>query len=151
MIVSARRRLAARRPGFTLLEVLVVVAILVILAGVAGVAVFGYLDNAKVDTARTQCDFFEKQCMAYYARNNQLPNTLIDLVAPQDGSKPLVDGGMSALTDPWGGQYQLENSGNTNQNTGRPDFHVHCTQGGPQGGGQQIFSTTRMRQMNQQQ
>jgi len=130
--------------------VLVVVAILVILAGVAGVAVFGYLENAKEDTARTQCDFFEKQCKAYYVRNNQLPNSLQDLVAPQDGSKPLVDGGQAALQDPWNGFYQLENSGNVNPSTGQPDFFVFCNKGGQQGG-QQILSNTRTRQMNQQQ
>src|SRR5260370_627756 len=49
MIVHQTR--TARRTGFTLMEVLVVVAILVILAGVGSVAVFHYLDDAKVKTA----------------------------------------------------------------------------------------------------
>jgi prepilin-type N-terminal cleavage/methylation domain-containing protein len=150
MIVSARRRLAARRPGFTLLEVLVVVAILVILAGVAGVAVFGYLDNAKVDTARTQCDFFEKQCKAFFVRNNRLPQGLQELVQPQDGSRPLVDGGLSALQDPWGaGQYILEDSGSVDPVTGQPDFFVFCYQNGNQN--QMVYSTSRMKMMNAQQ
>lgn len=148
MIVSARRRLAARRPGFTLLEVLVVVAILVILAGVAGVYVFGFLDDAKVDTARTQCEFFEKQCKAFYARHNRAPNGLIELVQPDPSlGKPLVDGGISALTDPWGvGQYQLDTSGQTDQ-YGAPLFIVTCFENGQQG--KPVYSATRTKAMQQ--
>ncbi len=112
MIVSANRRLAARnRAAFTLLEVLVVVAILVILAAVAGVYVFGYLEDAKIDTARTQCAMFESQCKNYMAKNGGVPpQSLMELVAPSDGKQPLVEGGVAALNDPWqqGGQYQME-------------------------------------------
>jgi general secretion pathway protein G len=112
MIVSAPRRPAAqRRAAFTLLEVLVVVAILVILAAVAGVYVFGYLEDAKIDTARSQCALFETQCKAYMAKNGGIPpQSLMELVQPSDGRQPLIEGGMAALNDPWqqGGQYQME-------------------------------------------
>ena len=45
MIVRVTRRSALRREAFTLLEVLVVVAILVVLASVAGIYFFRYLEG----------------------------------------------------------------------------------------------------------
>ncbi len=102
MLVSGHRTLARRsREGFTLLEVLVVVAIIVILAGVAGVAMFRYIEDARVDTARTQMTNFENAAKNYMAKNEGVPpQTLNDLVAPQDGSKPLLEGGIAVLTPP---------------------------------------------------
>ncbi|QEL18797.1 type II secretion system protein GspG [Limnoglobus roseus] len=116
-----------RRSAFTLLEVLVVVAIIVILAGGAGVYVFGYLEDAKVDTARNTITMLETQCKAYAAKNGgQLPGTLQELVAPTNGKSPLIDGGPNVLLDPWGNQYQY-NPDNTNQYTGEPDPMVWTT------------------------
>lgn len=115
MIVTPRSQQLARRSAFTLLEVLVVVAIIVILAGGAGVYVFGYLEDAKIDTARNQITMLENACQSYYAKNQAFPNTLYDLVQPTDGKSPLVDGGVGALRDPWGKEYQY-NASNTNAN-----------------------------------
>jgi len=111
MIVSANRPLRqVRRSAFTLLEVLVVVAIIVILAGIAGVAMFSYIEDARVDAARTQMTVFENACKNYMAKSegNVPPNQLSDLVAPTDGSRPLVDGGPAILTPPTGGQYNYD-------------------------------------------
>lgn len=149
MILSTRGRFAtrsaARRPGFTLLEVLVVVAILVILAGVAGVYVFGFLDGAKVDTARAQCEMFEKQCKAFNLRYNRAPQGLIELVAPQEpGIKPLVDGGEAALVDPWSkGTFQLASV--EQDNFGAPIFTVICYENGEES--KVIYSTSRTKAM----
>ena len=55
-IRTARQRAenrAVRRAAFTLLEVLIVVAILVILASAASIALFRYLEDAKVGRAKT--------------------------------------------------------------------------------------------------
>jgi general secretion pathway protein G len=110
MIVSLNRRLATRnRSAFTLLEVLVVVAILVILASVAGIYVFGFLADAKVDTAQNTIAMMETQCKAYMAKNGgDPPQQLSELVQPTNGKSPLIDGGISALNNPWGGQYMME-------------------------------------------
>jgi len=141
MIVAMNRRLAPRnRAAFTLLEVLVVVAILVILASVAGIYVFGFLADAKVDTAQNTIAMFETQCKAYMAKNGgDPPAQLSELVAPTNGKQPLVDGGIAALNNPWGGQYMMEISQDQN---GNPDPIVY-TQDDK---GQTIYSKKRQLQ-----
>jgi general secretion pathway protein G len=139
MIVSVNRRLAPRnRAAFTLLEVLVVVAILVILAAVAGVYVFGYLEDAKVDTAKQQIGQLESACKSYMVKNSgNVPQGLIELVQPTDGRQPLVEGGQNALMDPWGKEYQYD--GNNVDAYNNPDPIVMTTNPN----GQPIYSAKR--------
>jgi general secretion pathway protein G len=126
MLVAANRRpLRSVRSAFTLLEVLVVVAILVILASVAGVFVFGYLEDAKVDTARQQIQQLENAAKSYAAKHGgDLPPSLEYLVLPTDQGQPLLDGGEAALMDPWGGRYIYEQAQDAN---GYPDAVVYTT------------------------
>ena len=126
------------RRAFTLLEVLVVVAIIVILAGVAGVGMFKYLEGAKVDTAKAQMANFENAAKAYALRNNEVPpDTLSELVAPSNGGKPYVEGGVNSLTSPFGTPYQY--NGSNLDNNGSPDPIVWCTLSD----GSTIYSTKR--------
>ena len=108
MIVStARRRLSRRtRDGFTLMEVLVVIAILVILMSIATVSILRYLDDAKIDKANADMKVIHTACKSYFIRANAWPTSLMDIVQPQDGGRPFIDGGAAALQDPWGNQYQ---------------------------------------------
>src|ERR1700687_1948519 len=61
MIVRSTRAAAraTARAGFTLMEVMVVVAILVVLAGTGGVIYINVLEGAKEDVARTQVKSIE--------------------------------------------------------------------------------------------
>lgn len=139
MLVRVNRpALQATRAAFTLLEVLVVVAILVILAAVAGVYVFGYLEDAKMDTAGQQILQLENAAKNYMAKNGGTPpDSLMVLVAPVNGGLPLIEGGQNALIDPWNKPYQYDPS-NVDQ-YGAPDPMVMTT--GPQG--QPILSPKR--------
>lgn len=143
MIVSTRsRHLAARRAGFTLLEVLVVVAIIVILAGVAGVYVFGTLDDSKIQIAQQTCGQLEKMCEVYMLKPqvNGVPPASLQVLALGDQSNniaPVLDGGLNAITDPWGKQYQMEV---ITDNFGKTAFRVSTTVGSVQGSGQVIYS-----------
>jgi len=136
------RRLGNRREAFTLLEVLVVVAILVILAGAASIYVFKYLEDAKLDTARNTMTQLEEACKSYMVKNGggQPPDSLQELVIPsQEGAKPYVDGGLSSLKDPWGNNY-----GYIRDNVdayGSPDPMVTCTYKGTT-----VYSTKRVAQ-----
>jgi general secretion pathway protein G len=111
MILSARNRFNQirkdrRRSAFTLMEVLVVVAILVVLASVASVYVFRYLDDSKVNAARTSCTTIANACKAYALHYGGSPESLQDLVQPPDGNPYLESA--SALVDPWGQQFQMQ-------------------------------------------
>lgn len=102
--VSANRSRLARRAAFTLLEVLIVVAILVILAGSASIALFKYLDDAKVGRAKNDMAAIETAINTYYLQHNEWPdpNSLPMTVGP------LLSQGADGLRDPWGGQYTYQ-------------------------------------------
>ena len=105
--VSNRRLSSRQRGGFTLLEVLVVTAILVILAGLATFATVSYLETAHVKEAQLKMSNIEKACKAYQVINEgNWPSSLNDLISSAD-SRPLLEGGQAAITDPWGKQFQF--------------------------------------------
>jgi general secretion pathway protein G len=109
MLQTARNR-ATRRAAFTLLEILVVVAIVVILAGVGVVATTSYLENAKKSKAVLGCKGISQAAEAYYlnpSSNNTYPQSLQDMVQPPFGG-PLLKNGQQDTIDPWGRPYNYE-------------------------------------------
>ncbi len=64
---------------------------------------------AKVEAARLQIAVLENACRHYMVKNDgNAPGSLRMLVAPTDGSRPLILGGLEVLTDSWGKPYQLD-------------------------------------------
>ncbi len=117
--VQRSRRTAVRR-AFTLMEVLVVVAILVILAGTGGVIYMRHLDDAKKDRARMDVQMLTQQAETYQVKYGEYPATLAVLTQPTaDGGKPFLE--VSALLDPWGREYQYAFPGQHHPTTGKPD------------------------------
>ena len=109
MLQTARNR-ATRRAAFTLLEILVVVAIVVILAGVGVVATTSYLENAKKSKAVLGCKGLSQAAEAYYTNpssNNTYPQSLQELIQPPFGGS-LLKNGQQDLIDPWGKPYTYE-------------------------------------------
>jgi len=100
MIVTNRRPFAARS-AFTLLEVLVVVAILLVLASVATVYAVRYLEDAKADATKMKMQAISGACKNYYAKTGNYPASLNDLIQPTDGAEPFLEGGLDAITDSW--------------------------------------------------
>jgi general secretion pathway protein G len=127
------RRLAARsRGGYTLLEVLVVVALLLILASVATFATMRYLPQARVSQAKLQMQKISQAAESYYTQYSEMPTTQALIQSTQqDGLAPLLPGGPAAITDPWGQPFQLTE---TQDNYGSMRFVVIST-----GSGQQIM------------
>ena len=111
--MTRRRR---RRPGFTLMEVLLVLAILVIIGSMVGFFVAGMQKSAYEDLARSQIGMFEGQLDAYRLHVGTYPTTTQGLQAlrtiPSDLQNPnRWRGPYSAKdipADPWGNPYQYE-------------------------------------------
>jgi general secretion pathway protein G len=102
MKLSTTRR-ASRRAAFTLLEVLVVVAILVILASVGVVATTRYLEDARKSQAQLQCKGLSQAAEAYMihpANTGGAQPTLQDLATPSFGTSFLKNG-QADLNSPW--------------------------------------------------
>lgn len=117
MLLATTRRSAARRSAFTLIEVLVVVAILVILATIAAIYVPKQLNEAKKGTAVTGCVTIAKAIDSYTLSSSnpgtsdeeKLPPSPAALANPGWSTSFLPDG-TASLKDPWGKDYQFQNS-----------------------------------------
>src|SRR5215510_4128188 len=96
--------------GFTLLELLVVVAILGLLVGFVAPRYFGQLGKSEVNTARAQIDALEKALDQYRLDTGRYPSAELGLKAlverPQ--SEPKWNGPYlrkAVPLDPWGKAY----------------------------------------------
>jgi general secretion pathway protein G len=115
-----REKRADVRGGFTLMEMLVVVAILVVLAGAAVPIYMRYLDDAKINRAKIDCKTIADAASAYQLKNGDFPASLEVLAQPQaDGTKAYLE--PSSLLDPWGHPYQYAPQGQHNAAYGKPD------------------------------
>lgn len=96
-----------RRVAFTLMEVLVVVAILVVLAGI-GIGVFYYLDSSKENIAKVQMRNIENVLQNYKMTHGDYPPSLQVLTIPENGkAAPLTQ---QQILDPWNRPYVYQPS-----------------------------------------
>lgn len=105
------------RKGFTLLELLLVLAILVVLGGIVGVNLVGTQAGAYADITRGQLDSLKKSITLYRIRLNSLPETLEALRdGPSDAAMkskwvaPLIT---EIPKDAWGKDFVYSVNGNT--------------------------------------
>jgi general secretion pathway protein G len=102
------------RQGFTLMEMLVVVAIIVMLAGLGGYYYMQQLDKAKQSVARNQVKTTLTQaCDTYKIDHGDYPASLDALLAKDDAGGPYLKTA-DALKDPWGKHYQYNPQGPNN-------------------------------------
>lgn len=111
----------ARRPrrGFTLMEILLVLVILVILGSMVGVFISGARKRAFSDASRNQLNLFKSQLEQYYTDIGTFPTTQQGLVAlrqppgdlrnPAKWRGPYAGGDIPA--DPWGNPYEYNGDG----------------------------------------
>src|SRR6478609_3520860 len=114
MLAGLSRRRAVRRAGFTLLEVLVVVAIIIILATVASVAVIRNIDDAKKNSAQMKAKNLATAMEAYYANpssGNVYPQAWQELIQPNWGGSSFLKDGANDILDPWGQEFKISNAG----------------------------------------
>lgn len=108
--------------GFSLIELLVVLVIMGLLAGLVGPRIFGNVDKAKVKTADTQIKMLKGSLQAYRLDVGQFPDTNIGLSAlwqkPSGETGALWQGPYldeAVPNDPWGRPYNYEITGNSDQ------------------------------------
>ncbi len=94
----------AMRAGFTLIEILVAVAIIGILGTVAVMNITANLDKAKVTAASESCRNLKSCIVNYNLQYKKYPSELKQLVEPRGDDEPILDGGEGALEDPWGNE-----------------------------------------------
>jgi len=106
-----------RREGFTLIEMLLVLAILVILAGLVGPRILGSQKKADINTTRAQIGGLKMSLEHYALEMKTFPSTEDGLQAlikepsdPDDADRwggPYLDADQMPQ-DPWGHEYQYE-------------------------------------------
>lgn len=119
MTRSAPSRSAPRSPGFTLIEVMVVVVILGLLAGIIVPKIMGRTDDARVATARTDLKGIMAALDLYRLDNSFYPTTEQGIAAlvQKPTASPIPnnwkpEGYLGRVPkDPWGREYQYMNPG----------------------------------------
>jgi type II secretion system protein G len=116
--MTRRQTQALTRSAFTLMEMLVVVAILVVLAGAAVPIYMNYLESARIDRVKIDCKTLEQAVEAYNVKYGDYPPSLETLTQPdQTTGKAVLE--HDAIYDPWRQPYQY-NPGDVHALTGRP-------------------------------
>ena len=110
-MATRQRRRGMHRKGFTLLEVLLVMAILIILASVVTISYTAIQRNSQSDGARMNIRVLEQACKTYQLDVGRLPQTLQELIAaPQNVPAGKWRGPYlqesQVPQDPWGQEYQ---------------------------------------------
>lgn len=107
-------------PGFTLLELLVVMVIIGLLAGYVGPRYFAQIGKSETKTARAQIDALDKALDQYRLDTGRYPTSEQGLnalnVRPENEANwhgPYLK--KSVPTDPWGGKYVYRSPGEHNE------------------------------------
>jgi len=112
MIRRVDERVNRRRAGFTLLEVMIVVAIIVILVGAGGVYVWRSYEDAQKGVAKTTATQISSAAQQFKLQFQRLPENIEELFQPPDGHTPFIE--QKALQDPWGNPFRYDASGPRN-------------------------------------
>lgn len=107
-----RRPITGGQDGFTLVELLVVLAIIALIAGLAAPQVLRYLGSARSDAAQAQIRNIESALELFYIDNLRRPTNeegLAVLNAPTPELQARWNGpylkNADSLKDPWGNSY----------------------------------------------
>jgi general secretion pathway protein G len=86
-----------KRTGFTLVELMVVIAIIGTLAGIAVPIFTNYMERARVARAKSEIRTIEKEIVSFSLERDRLPIDLAEI-------------GLQGMLDPYGNPYQYQPS-----------------------------------------
>jgi len=108
--------------GFTFVETIVAISIILILTAIVGFTAIRYIDRSRVSACRNQIEIFRLSLQSYYIDCGQYPTEAQGLLAlwekpiispvPQNWSGPYVD--RKIPNDPWNNSYLYKNPGDYN-------------------------------------
>jgi general secretion pathway protein G len=121
--LGSRRRRTTPVRGFTLMEVLMVLIILVVIGSIVSTNVFNAKEKADMNTARAQIASLKGTLNLYKINMNKYPTALTDLIEkPSDateaekwGNGYIEEGALPK--DPWGNEYEYVSPGKNNPDT----------------------------------
>ena len=104
-----KRRIITRSAGFTLIEILIVVAIIGLIAALIGPNLMGRFERSKEEIAKAQVEMLSSAVQAFMIDMRRYPSTLEELINSTD---PQWRGPyLSKRTlpkDPWGKDYEFK-------------------------------------------
>ena len=118
---ASAERVSRREAGFTLVEMLVVLAIIGLIVGLVGPRVLNYLSDSKVKAARIQIDSFAAALDLYFLDVGRYPNTNegMNALMQRPSSASAWNGpylkGNAVPKDPWGNAYVYRSPGQHGQ------------------------------------
>ncbi|HMV65782.1 MAG TPA: type II secretion system protein GspG [Myxococcota bacterium] len=101
LVAALRQR--RRRRGMTLMEVMIVLAIIILLMGVLTYGLQSMFSGAQADTARIQIQQIDQRISLYKIKKKKLPDSLSDLYKDEPVPR-----------DPWGNEYVFRSGGGKN-------------------------------------
>lgn len=142
------RTIIRRRHGFTLLELIIVIAIIAILAALVAPAIFQNVGDAKTSAAKSQIEMLSTALGSYRLDNDFYPTTDQGLTAlrqmPTTGDTPRSWRGpyltREVPVDPWGRPYVYMSPGKANP--GSFDLYSLGRDGKPGGDGEDVDITS---------
>ena len=99
--------------GFTLVELLVVVAIPGLFGAVAVTNVTGHIESTRITAAKTAVDNIKGAVTTWTLNKKKAtpPSDLSALGKADGDEEPALDGGEGALVDPWDSDFKIEVKG----------------------------------------
>jgi general secretion pathway protein G len=118
----------SRRPAFSLVEIMIVVVIIGLMAGLITYATSGYLARAKAQRAKADLRTLAGAVDSFYGNNSRYPTN-------QEGLKVLVGPYIQVLqNDPWGRPYLYVQPGRNGGAVRDRDVRGRRPRGGDGGG-----------------
>lgn len=115
-LLNSTRRRPQPRAGFSLVEIMVVLVIIGLLAGIVAVNVRGHMIRGQQETARVEIAKIADALETYYSIHSRYPTNEEGIEALATSSdrmpEPLLK---SVPTDPWGERYQYNRPGRDQQ------------------------------------